>query len=292
MRVSLIIPSLNAVTLAKTLTAVSQQTIPPHEIIVVGRDEAQALADFPNVTFIDTQTPVCAAKARNIGMKAATGDIFLLLDSDCLPQPSWLATHLARHEVGEKVVGGSVVLRGSNYWAQSDNVSMFHEFVPQHPSGTRFLLPTLNLSLHRSIFEEVGGMDESFPGAAAEDADWTIRIRLAGHRLYFEPAAVIHHAPARTAWADVVRHWRNLGHNAVRVRLRYPEEFGTPKGAAHANWWRGLSPLIAARITAGIYANPIFWQYWKSLPIVYVTKIIYCLGAAQSIQSGFAFQKA
>lgn len=290
MRVSVIIPSLNAPTLARALAAVAGQTEAPDEIIVVGRDEAGTLANFPAIRSIDTGVPVCAARARNLGMAAASGDLFLLLDADCIPRSDWLARHRNRQLAGESVVGGAVDLQGSNYWAQSDNVSMFHEFVPQLRPGARFLLPTLNLSVRREIFEAVGGMDESFPGAAAEDADWTIRIRRAGHRLWFDPAAVVAHAPARTMPRDVVRHWRNLGHNAIRVRLRYAGEFGTPGGATRAAWWRLLSPLIAARVTAGVYAKQPLWPHWPSLPVVYATKVIYCFGAARAIDSGFATQ--
>lgn len=288
MRVSVIIPSLNSPTLARTLTAVAAQTEVPDEVIVVGRDEANVMTGFPSFRFIDTVEPACAARARNLGMVAAASDIVLLLDSDCIPRPDWLARHRARHAAGESVVGGAVDLKGDNYWAQSDNVSMFHEFVADLPAGPRFLLPTLNLSLRRDVFAGAGEMDESFPGAAAEDADWTIRIRRAGHRLWFDPTAVVSHAPARTTWPDVVRHWRNLGHNAIRVRLRYAEEFGTPAGAHHAWWWRWLSPLIALRVTAGVYAKRPLWRYWLHLPIVYITKVIYCFGAARSIDSGFA----
>lgn len=288
MRVAVIIPSLNAPTLGRALDAVTAQTVAPHEIIVVGRDEAGILRARDGVRFIDTGAPVCAARARNLGIAAATGDLMLFLDADCVPRPDWLARHVMRHESGETVVGGAVSLEGSNYWAQSDNVSMFHEFIPQRLPGPRFLLPTLNLSVRRAVFEAVGGMDESFPGAAAEDADWTIRMRRAGYQLYFDPSAVVAHAPARTAWSDVVRHWRNLGHNAVRVRLRYTEEFGTPRGARSAWWWRLLSPLIAAKVTAGIYAERALRAYWPSLPVVYATKIIYCFGAASAIDSGFA----
>lgn len=290
MKVSVIIPSLNAPTLARALAAVAAQDTPADEIIVVGRDEAGALAAFPHVRFIDTGEPVCAARARNLGLRAATGDIFLLLDADCIPQPDWLRRHHARHEAGEMVVGGGVALQGSNYWAQSDNVSMFHEFVPNLPASVRRLLPTLNLSVRREVVEQAGYLDESFPGAAAEDADWTIRMTQAGYRLWFDPAAIVAHAPARTAWPDVVRHWRNLGHNAVRVRLRYADLLGTPAGARHAWWWRLLSPAIAAGVTAGVYAKRPLWAYWPSLPVVYVTKIIYCFGAARAIASGYATQ--
>jgi GT2 family glycosyltransferase len=290
MRVSVIIPSLNAPTLARALAAVAAQTEQPNEIIIVGRDEAGALASSPHVRFIDTGMPVCAARARNLGLAAAAGDIFLLLDADCIPRPDWLARHHARHASGEMIVGGAVALEGVNYWAQSDNVSMFHEFVPELPAGPRFLLPTLNLSVRREVFAAAGGLDESFPGAAAEDADWTVRIRRAGYRLWFDPAAIVAHSPARATPRDVARHWRNLGHNAVRVRLRYASEFDTPAGARHAWWWRLLSPAIAAGVTAGVYAKRPLRRYWASLPVVYASKIIYCFGAAQALDSGFAAQ--
>ena len=64
MRVSVIIPSLNAPTLPRALAAVAAQTEPPAEIIVVGRDEAGAAAAFPAARFIDTRAPVRAARAH------------------------------------------------------------------------------------------------------------------------------------------------------------------------------------------------------------------------------------
>ncbi len=290
LKISLVIPSLNSVTLPNALTAVSAQTRPPDEIIVVGRDEIGAISAFPNVKFIDTHVPVCAAAARNRGIQESTGAIIAFLDSDCIPDPDWLRQHELHQQKGECVVGGSVSLKGSNYWAQSDNVSMFHDFVPQLTEGYRQLLPTLNLSVRQEVIKRVGLLDESFPGAAAEDADWTIRMRRAGFQLYFDPSALIHHKPVRTAWSNVVHHWRNLGYNAVRVRLRYPKEMRTPRFAKKSGWWLWLSPLIAARITVGIYANPVFWRYWASLPVVYITKIIYCFGAANAIKNGDAFR--
>lgn len=291
-KISVVIPTLNDATLRTTLEAVVCQTRPADEIVVVGRDKMNLTRDFSQVTFVDTNHPVCAAAARNRGIESSSGDIVAFLDSDCIPDPDWLQRHEHAHAAGAKIVGGGVSLAGVNYWAQADNVAMFHDFVPEHPAGERPLLPTLNLSVRRSVMAAVGDMDESFPGAAAEDSDWTIRMRLAGYALHFEPSALVRHAPARTRWGDVVRHWRSLGYSAIRVRHRYAAEFGTPAIARSAPLLRLLSPLIAARVTAGIYANPIFWGHWHYLPIVYLTKIIYCFGAAASVDSGFAFDNS
>jgi GT2 family glycosyltransferase len=291
MRISVVIPTLNDVTLSQTLDAVCRQSRTADEIIVVGRDDARRVEQFIGVDFVDTGKPVCAAAARNLGIMRSSGDIIVFTDSDCIPAPDWLEQHEKAHREGRSVVGGGVSLGGINYWAQADNVAMFHEFLTQTSAGSRLLLPTLNLSVARRVIDTVGYMDESFPGAAAEDTDWTIRMRLSGHRLHFEPAAAVHHAPNRTSWSDVFGHWKRSGYSGIRVRLRYATDYRTPRFVHSAMLLRLLSPLIAARVTLGIYLRPAFWRYLLYTPVVYATKIAYCLGAAQSIENGFAFEE-
>lgn len=290
MQISVIIPTLNSITLPATLAAIQNQTRAADEVIVVGLDEANVTAEFNNIHFVNTERPLCAAAVRNRGMQEATGELFVFTDSDCIPNPDWLAKHEAHHADGKFVVGGGIAIDDDNYWARSDNVSMFHEFATTQSAGTRFLLPTLNLSVRREVWEKVGGMDETFPGAAGEDSDWTIRMRLAGYTLHFDPETAVRHAPARTTYRDVIKHWRNSGYNNIRVRIRHANEFKTPTFAKNPLGLRLLSPLIAARITAGIYSDQSFWRYGLSLPVVYATKIIYCWSAARSIEDGFAFE--
>jgi len=290
-RISVIVPTVNDDTLFKTLEAILKQTRPPNEILVVGRDEAGAAKGIPAVRFVDTETRVCAAAARNKGIQLSSGNLLVFTDSDCIPDPHWLKRHEHAHENGYDIVGGGVSFIGSNFWAQADNVSMFHDFMTALEQGNRQLLPTLNLSVQRHVIDSVGLMDESFPGAAAEDSDWTVRMRLAGYRLYFEPRASICHAPARIRRSDVVRHWRNLGYSSIRVRHRFAEYFGTPGFARNPMLLRLLSPIVAVKVTTGIYAKPSLWPYLHYLPVVYATKIIYCLGAAASIEEGFAFSQ-
>lgn len=286
METAVIIPSLNATTVAKTIDALLRQTIKPDQIIVVGRDEPNQLAGYSDVMFIDTQVPICAAAARNRGIAATSAEIVLLLDSDCIPEPHWLATHVAAQANGHAVIGGGILIDSKNYWTQSDNVSMFHDFVAQLPEGPRKDLPTLNMSVSRAVIDAVGGFDESFPGAAGEDSDWAMRIKRAGFSLHFVPTAAVRHAPARTTWRDFVRHWQGMGRGGIRVRLRYKREFNTPMWVGNPFWLRVLSPLVALRGIGRIFTQSIFWRYWTALPVVFASKIIYCFSAARAIENG------
>ncbi|MEM1111061.1 MAG: glycosyltransferase [Pseudomonadota bacterium] len=289
--VSVIIPTLNELTLRRTLDAVMRQDRPADEIIIVGQDEHGITDGLSALRFIDTGSPVCAAAARNRAIQASIGSVVAFTDSDCIPARDWLSSHLRAHDRGALVVGGSVIPDGANYLAQADNVSMFHDFMQGQPAGERFLLPTLNLSVRREVVDKVGYLDESFPGAAGEDADWTLQMRLAGISLRFEPAAEVRHTPARTRWRELLRHWRQSGSAGIRVRHRYADLYSTPHLAQSASLLRLLSPLIAAWVTAAIYRKRMFWRYLPYLPLVYFTKVFYCIGAAESVASGFAFSE-
>jgi len=285
MKISIIIPTLNNPTLPKTLASVFQQTCSSDEVLVVGLFEENLCQLFPKARFISTGRPVNAATARNIGMRESKGDVFLFIDSDCIALSNWLETHRKYHQRGIEVLGGGVEITSKNYWTLSDNLSMFHDFMTDCPAGEKFLLPTLNLSLNRSIFERFGGMDESFPGAGGEDSDWTIKLRLAGVPLLFIPTAVVLHSPSRTQFKDLFYHWYHSGQNNIRVRMRYRKEFKTP-------WWASspfclyiFSPFIAAWTTFKMYGSSQFWTYWPNIPAVYITKIIYCWGAANRIKT-------
>ena len=291
MKISVIVPTLNDKNLGRTLDAIWQdQTVRPDELVVVGLFDPNLKKRFGTVHFIDTLEPVCAAKARNLGMTHATGEIFLFTDSDCIPAADWVEKHREGQLAGAKVLGGGIVLDDPNYWARSDNVSMFHEFATETSKGERFLLPTLNISVHRSVWEQIGGMDESFPGAAGEDTDWTIRMRQAGYTLNFDPEIPITHAPDRVLWRDVFRHWYNAGYNNIRVRFRHEGEYGMPAFSRKPFQLRLLSPLVAAFITGKLFSDTVFLRYWTTIPVIYATKIVYCWAAAKSIEDGFAFE--
>ncbi len=283
MKISIIIPSLNSPIIDLVLAHINQQVENKHigEILVIGKDESNLIKPTEIIRFIDTEQPVSASKARNIGIINAKHKLLFFLDSDCLPTPRWLVEHLKAHDVGHTVVGGGVLPVGDNYWSLSYNITLFHEFLSTIPSGTRNYLPTLNLSVHRDVIDKVGILNESL--IRGQDIEWTTRMKKAGFQPFFWPHATIHHAHNRTTFYKVWQDCARSGFYMRQIRLQNSNIIQSPRWLKHRALILGLSPVIAAGVTGRIVTkNPKILQYfWQTIPAIYLTKIAWCWGASQ-----------
>jgi glycosyltransferase involved in cell wall biosynthesis len=128
MSVSVIIPAYNRATLLPlTLDAVLAQTLPPDEVIVVDDGSTDGTADVARnyragndgtkVTCIVTANGGDLA-ARNIGLRAASGDTVAFCDSDDLWRPDFLAAMLAlwRAEPNIRAACSDFVLVRDGIW--------------------------------------------------------------------------------------------------------------------------------------------------------------------------------
>jgi glycosyltransferase involved in cell wall biosynthesis len=278
---TVIIPNTNSLLIGDILYNLKHQTIDmaPIEVLVIGADEPGLVEEDDLVRFIPTDDQKShASDKRNLGMQQAQGDIFCFLDDDCLPAPDWLEHHLARHQAGEKIVGGAVTFGTENYLQLADNVSAFHDLLPFTTEGARPYLTTSNLSVDRDVVDSAGYME---PGRSrAEDLEWTVRFRKLGYQLYFEPRAVIFHDPPRNTWPTVWRHWADDAPHTLKVRLCYQQLLRTPRLAKHHSVFLWGAPLIAAWATARTFSHPtVLRRYGHTLPLVYVTKLAWCWGA-------------
>jgi len=255
------------------------------EVLVVGSDKPGLVKEDQTVRLIPTDSHNrFASDKRNIGMQAAHGKILIFLDDDCIPQKNWLEHHLKRHELGEKVVGGAVDFSSFNYFQLSDNLSAFHDLMPFTKPGARPYLAAANLSVHRSVVQDIGEMEAHHN--RAEDLEWTVRMRAHGYILYFEPKALILHDPARRSLSSVWRHWTGDAPNTLRVRLKYAWLLKTPRLASKRSAYIWGAPAIAAWATIRTFSyKQALLRFWFTLPLVYLTKLAWCWSAYQNFPS-------
>lgn len=278
--VSVIIPNWNSNLIGEILALLRKQktTATEVEVLVVGVDRPGLVPKDDSIRFIPTSQTKNGAENRNIGMEEAGGEVFLFLDHDCLPMPGWIEWHLQRQKQGHKVVGGAVTFDKKNYFQLADNVSAFHDLLPFTKQVARPYLATANMSVHREVVERVGKMNPYLK--RAHDLEWTVRFRLNGFFLHFEPRALVLHDQPRCTFSSIWKHWVNDAQDTLYVRLLYQSQLNTPRLAAHRNIYLWGSPLVAAWATARAFAHHnTLINYWYTLPVVYLTKLAWCWGA-------------
>lgn len=136
-----------------------------------------------------------AARARNTGAAAASGEIMLFLDDDMMCEPDILREHARMYEDGADAVLGHIpVHRQSPPGFLADDAAAFAESMLSQSELSGLDVFTGQLSVRRSVFERVGGFDEGFTTDSVlgmEDADFGLRL-MEGHRLAHNPAAISH----------------------------------------------------------------------------------------------------
>ncbi len=283
-RVTVIIPAGDAPDVHRAIASVAGQRDASRiaEVVVVGSGLQEGGYRPTGVRAIHTVCPVTSPVARNIGIRAAATDWLAFLDADCVASPGWLANLMDAAGRGHRVVGGGVAFGGGGYWASVHNVSMLHDFHVSARPGPRRFLPTLNLLVHRDVIARVGVMNESL--RRAQDLEWTARMCSAGIELWFEPAALVTHCPARglrSLWRD----YFETGATSYRVRRETANLPGIPRWLNTRSLLRWLSPAIAAAATLRIFGgNASLTRYLPAAPGVWYTKLAWCLGAASACE--------
>jgi glycosyltransferase involved in cell wall biosynthesis len=246
-RVSAIVP-VGAPTplLDECLAALAAQTEPIHEVIVVDDSAAGALATPAGVRVLRSGGSGPYA-ARNVGWRAAAGDVLLFLDVRSRPRPQWAERLAAAFEDPAVALAGSDVLirGGETLGARVSERQQFYKLEKYTTEAWfRPYFPTCNLAARRSDVEAVEGFAEIRSGADA-DLCWRILDR-PGRRFAPIPEVLMEWVPRETLRGYLEQNYRyGRSHRALRTTWA---DRGAPRPV-------GMSYPVLARRIAGVLAR-------------------------------------
>lgn len=256
---SIIIPVYNRASLiGAVIEALLEQTYKPLEIIVVddgSTDEtARVVSSYP-VRYI-YQKNSGPASARNRGFRESRGDIIAFIDSDCIAKKDWLENLLKGFDSPE--VGA---VAGSYDIANPESIlsRLIHEEIRwRHSRFKGFIraFGSYNVAIRRTVFEQVGGFDETYRTASGEDNDLSYRILKAGYRIRFMPDALVAHYHTERLFKYLKEQFR---HAFWRMKL-YRDHPDMTKGDDYTLLKDGIEIPLGAMILAG--TPLLFTEYW------------------------------
>jgi GT2 family glycosyltransferase len=232
--------------LAACLAGLGRSTLAPEalEIIVVGdgEDVSGPAADAAGRFGFEfhTQPHSGPAAARNRGARLARAPVVAFTDDDCVPVPAWAERMHAEVTANPSAVVAGVMRNGlpGNPWSSAGQ--LVHELVIDMYNGRPGwpgFAPTSNIAMRRDVFEALGGFDERFRSAAAEDREFCDRCFAEGHALLLTDTAVdhFHHLDARGLWRQFEAYGR--GERTYRAVCA---ERGRPPNLIRHHFYRKL----------------------------------------------------
>jgi GT2 family glycosyltransferase len=185
------------------------------------------------------------ARQRNLGWRAAAGELIAFTDDDCRPEPHWLESLVA---AARRAPGG--IVQGAT---RPDPLERGVLAAPH--VRTMWIDPvgpyaqTCNILYPRELLERLDGFDER--AIAGEDVGLSLRARAAGARISPAPDATVNHAIESHTLPGIVRQnlkWRHLAYLVKRhPEMRREFRLGVFWDSEHLWTTTALVGLVGAR---------------------------------------------
>jgi len=204
---------------------------------------------------------------NNRGLRAATGEIIILLNDDTEVHPGFLSAVSGAFQdpavgaAGCKLLypDGTIQHAGGYLYGprgesehlgrgMPDGGRFDEEFEPEFVTGAA-------LGIRRTCLAQVGPLDEGFTPIYYEDVDWCYRARAAGWRILYVPQAVVTHHESVTADRTNYAHKLNLNHGRVRFLLKHwpLDRLLTEFSPAEVAWVKAMPRIPELMAARGAY---------------------------------------
>lgn len=204
------------------LDSLSKQTLKDFEVVLVNDfgvpvEGLLSSYDIP-ITYIRQKKNLGVAAARNIGIKASSGENIVFLDDDDFFRPDHLQTlaDCLDDNPGAVVYSDACFIveevEGGNRKVLSEEVRYAHDNYSKYRLMVDNYIPVNTFSFPKRLFESIGEFDVSLKGLE----DWDFLIRLANVSNFYHVSKQTVEVRMRTASADPER-------RSVQAHSFYPE---------------------------------------------------------------------
>lgn len=171
----------------------------------------------------------CAC-GRNLGVKHATGEMLLFLDSD-----QWvIGGHYmdAAFEVLEKHSNVGAVGWAAGWFTENNLGGPIVDYLPNRGIKGPWVMCRTDIAylgsggllMKKSLFQEIGGFDEFYDPTCFEDTDISLKIRDAGFELAYCPYTAIMHLPHQTTNSGSKQHTLLMDRNGEYFMNKWKEK--------------------------------------------------------------------
>lgn len=279
--------------LKRLLLSLSSQTMAPDQYEVLVFDDGstdetaetcrEMMRKSPNMKYMSTGINLGIAKAQNMAIRESRGKHLLFVDDDCITDREWAEKMNSALE-REPIVAGSVATTLSSFIVICHNIAQFYPFMPGRAAGNVDSIAGANMGFRRSLLDDLGAFDERI--LCGPDMEMILRARAKGYSIYFEPEAVVTHDPMRTSLVEILQYSSIHAASTILLRYQYRELLRTPFVLRYPALLLAASPLIALKVTSGIYlGNRKLMRHIMTFPVVFALKLSWCWGAARSLRS-------
>jgi len=262
--VSLVLTQYEDPRIRSTLASVSEQRRTPAEIVIADgsrdpqfREKLAGWADEHGARIVH-EAGASVARARNLALQAAEGDIVAFLDTDQRAPEGWLSALVAPVEAGEADWAGGPTRPETELDLMELKERRLYAAAREDPTR----IPMGNSAWHRRVFADVDGFDERLAGGG-EDWDLALRAARAGFEGTLVEEAWVHHDLTRLdtyrAVAGKQFDYNVGGAMAYLSNRRLADRLSQDIPQLERHWFDLVEPVLKAA------ALPVAaWRLWRA----------------------------